>query len=623
MRGETVRLWGSLPRKMGMAWLATLLLFAAAPAQAIDYQSGDFKISWGNTLSYGAAWRLGDPDSRIIGLTNGGTAYSVNGDDGNLNYEKGLFSNAFKLTTELEISYKNVGAFVRGFGFYDYENEDGDRARSPLTDEALERVGSRVELRDAFFWLKFNLGRVPVEFRAGDQVVSWGESTFIQNGINVINPVDVSVLRVPGAELRDALLPVGLVSLSLGLSQNVALEMFYQYAWEETIIDPPGTYFSTSDLAGRGASRVMLGFGSVPDTIPIGPSPTNPIGAVVPHGEDREASDDGQYGVALRWFVPALGGTEFGLYYMNYHSRLPVISAITGTAASPMPPVPPFNGSLNYASSARYFLSDPEDITLYGLSFNSQLGSSGIALQGEYSYRQDVPLQVDDLELLYAALTPLRLINLAVLPPSLKPGYTKLVGVGTLLAGTNQVGAYGWEEEIDGYRRFDTSQLQMTATKAFSTVLGADQFVLVGEAAVGYVHDFPEQAELRLEGPGTYVSGNPIHQQFGVQPHTEPESAFPDELAWGYVLAGRLDYNNAIGAINLSPRFSWAHDVQGLSPGPGGNFIEGRNALTLGLAATYRINWEFDVSYTQYNGANRYNLITDRDFVAANVKFSF
>jgi hypothetical protein len=603
--------------------LAGLLLLAAAPALAVDYQSGKFRISWDNTLSWGAAWRLEDRDTRIIGLTNGGTAYSVNGDDGNLNYDKGLFSNAVKLTSELEVSYKNVGAFVRGFAFYDYENEKGDRARSPLTDEALERVGSRVELRDAFVWFKFNLGQMPVEFRVGDQVVNWGESTFIQNGINAVNPVDVSVLRVPGAELRDALLPVGLGYLSLGLSKNVALQMFYQYRWEETIIDPPGTYFSTTDLAGPGASRVMLGFGSVPDTIPIMPCTVpppltcNPIGAVVQRSSDREASDDGQYGAALRWFAPGLGGTEFGLYYMNYHSRLPVINAVTGTAASAFPP------TFNYASTARYFLSYPEDIKLYGLSFITQLGNTGVALQGEYSYRQDVPLQVDDLELLYAALTPLRLIDPSVLPPPYRPGYTRLKTIGTLLAGTNQLGAYGWEEEIEGYQRFDTSQLQMTGTKVFGGFLGADQFVMVAEAAISFVHDFPEKEELRLEGPGTYTSGNPIHQQYGIQPGTEPAKAFPDDMAWGYVLAGRWDYNNAIGAINLSPRFAWAHDVTGLSPGPGGNFIDGRNSLTLGLAASYRINWEFDVSYTQYNGANRYNLINDRDFIAANVKFSF
>jgi len=609
MRMEQVFGRSCVPRRMALVWLAlVLLLSVAAPARAVDYQSGDFKISWGNTISYGAAWRVAERDKRIIGLTNGGLAYSVNGDDGNLNYDKGLISNAAKLTSEIEVSYKNFGAFVRGFGFYDYENEKGDRARTPLSKGALDRVGSRAELRDAFLWFKFNLGPVSAEIRAGDQVVSWGESTFIQNGINVINPVDVSALRVPGAELRDALLPVGLASLSMGLSQNLSLEMFYQYKWEETIIDPPGTYFSTADFAGLGGSRVMLGFGAAPDWIPIGPMPTNPIGVVVPRAADREASDDGQYGAALRWFVPALGGTEFGLYYINYHSRLPVINATTGTFAGVYP-------GLNYAASSRYFLSYPEDIKLYGLSFNTQLGGSGIALQGEYSYRQDVPLQVDDLELLYASLTPLRLITI--------PAFSRLTQVGGLLAATNQLGAYGWSEEIEGFRRFDTSQVQMTATKAFGGTMGADQAVLVWEGALGYVHDMPDKSVLRLEGPGTYVSGNKIHQVAGVQPNTEPATSFPDQTAWGYVLAGRLDYNNAIGAINLSPRFSFAHDVRGLSPGPGGNFIEGRNALTLGLTGTYRISWEADFSYTRFNGANRYNLLNDRDFVAANVKYSF
>jgi Protein of unknown function (DUF1302) len=73
----------------------------------------------------------------------------------------------------------------------------------------------------------------------------------------------------------------------------------------------------------------------------------------------------------------------------------------------------------------------------------------------------------------------------------------------------------------------------------------------------------------------------------------------------------------------MTPRFSFAQDVSGTSPGPGGNFIEGRKALTVGLGFQYRFNWELDVSFTDFFGAGRYNLINDRDFVAANLKFSF
>ena len=78
-----------------------------------------------------------------------------------------------------------------------------------------------------------------------------------------------------------------------------------------------------------------------------------------------------------------------------------------------------------------------------------------------------------------------------------------------------------------------------------------------------------------------------------------------------------------IGAVNMVPRFSFAQDVSGISPGPGGNFLEDRKALTVGLGFNYQINWEFDLSYTSFFGADRYNLVNDRDFVAANIKYSF
>jgi hypothetical protein len=586
----------------------------AEPAQAAvadaPRPAPEFKWNWDNTVTYGLGFRLGDPDERLIGLAAGGTAYSVNGDDGIQNYEKGIFTNAVKLTSELEWSYRGIGGFVRAFGFYDYENETADRARTELSNAAKERVGSRVELRDAFVYGRFKLGGLPGELRAGYQVINWGESTFIQGGINAINPVDVSALRVPGAELREAYLPIGAVKLSLKPSGSTSLEAFYQFTWEETHPDPVGSYFSTTDLAGAGASKVMLGFGSAPDTIAVGtPIPGNPIGVAVPRVDTVEPSDQGQYGAALRILLDSLGGTEFGLYFLNYHSRLPLIMANTGTAAGLLQ-------SGNYAATASYFLTYPEDIKLFGLSFNTQLGRSGIALQGEVTHRLDVPLQMDDVEILYAALTPLRL-----LPPL--PQLAPLIGLGTLLADNNQVGAYGFSQEIAGYKRFDTTQAQMTLTKAFSRLCGADQVVIVVEGAWGTVHDLPDAEELRLEAAGTYTSGNEIFTTARVQPATEPASAFPTKNAWGYVVAGRLEYNNAIGAVNMVPRFSFSQDVSGVSPGPGGAFIEGRKGLTLGLGFQYRFNWELDLSYTSFFGADRYNLLNDRDFIAANVKFSF
>lgn len=628
-------------RRVALVVLALgLTLVYATPGHAVDLSSGDFTLNLDTTISWGARYRVSDPDLALIGLPSGGTAYSVNGDDGNLNFDTGLVSNTLKATVDLDFAYKNFGVFVRGSGFYDFELEDGDRARTPISEEGLDWAGSRAELLDAFAWVKFRVGNGGGQIRAGSQVLNWGESTFIQGGLSSINTIDVAAIRVPGAELREAFRPNGMVWGSVDLSSAVSFEAFYQYEWNNTVIDPPGTYFSTNDFAGLGGTHVFLAFASFADDgIPPAWADQNidhPFMGVG-HGVNQEADDGGQYGGALRWFADGLGGTEFGFYYVNYHSRLPTINALTGTvegaqaaqaaganaammvyylAGYPPGLSPELDaaaaqaaqaaGTDAYASTASYFLDYAEDITMYGFSWNAQLGTSGIAFQGELSYQQDKPFQVDDVELLFAALSPI------------SPG----------LAATNQVapGGVGFETVIDGFRRLDALQAQFTLTKVFGPILGSDQGVLLLEVAYDHIYDMPSKDVLRFEGPGTYTSGNPLHSLPGGahagKPY-EPASAFPDPDSWGYRLAGKLVYNNAMGAWALTPRFAWQHDVDGVTPGPGGNFIEGRNAITVGLSADYQNKWQVDLSYTQFNGANRYNLINDRDFVGAFVKYSF
>jgi len=628
-------------RKVALVVLAVASLVGfATPGQAVDLSSGDFTLNLDTTLSWGARYRVADRDMRLIGLPSGGSAYSVNGDDGNLNFDTGIVSNSVKATVDLDFAYKNFGIFVRGSGFYDFELEDGDRARTPISEEALEWAGSRAELLDAFAWVKFRLGNGAGQVRVGNQVLNWGESTFIQGGLSSINSVDVAAIRVPGAELREAFRPNGMVWASVDLSSAVSLEGFYQYEWNNTVIDPPGTYFSTNDFAGLGGTHLFLAFANFADDgIPPVWADQNldhPFMSVS-HGVNQEADDGGQYGAALRWFADGLGGTEFGFYYVNYHSRLPIISALTGTVEGAQnaqiaganaalmiyylygvpPGVSPEvdaaaaqaaggAGLDAYAATARYFLVYPEDITMYGFSWNAQLGTSGIAFQGEFSYQQDKPFQVDDIELVFAALSP---INAG-------------------LAAINQVapGGVGFDTVVDGYRLMDAYQAQFTLTKVFGPILGSDQGVLLMEAAYDHISGMPSKDVLRFDGPGTYTSGNPLMSLPGGahagKPY-EPASAFADPDSWGYRLAGKLVYNNALGAWALTPRFAWQQDVDGNTPGPGGNFIEGRKALTVGMSMDYQNQWQFDLSYTNFSGASRYNLINDRDFVGAFVKYSF
>ena len=274
-----------------------------------------------------------------------------------------------------------------------------------LSKAAKNRVGTQSRILDAFVFHNFSIAEREGNVRVGQQVVSWGESTFIQGGINAINPVDVSKLRVAGAELKNAFLPVNMLWTSYNFSDTFSAEFVYLFDFRRTDPDPVGTYFSTNDFAVIGGRYVMLNFGTVPQPV-INPDlydevcrqgnlgasdsglPANLVAAgcsaAFPRSKTRDPKDSGQGGFALRYLAEGLNNTEFGFYALNYHSRVPLISGISVTGQAP--------------NTGSYFTEYPENIHLFGISFNSQLEATGIALQGELSYRPNQPFQVDDVD---------------------------------------------------------------------------------------------------------------------------------------------------------------------------------------------------------------------------------
>ncbi len=734
---------------------------------AVEFENDVIEGNFDTTLSYGASFRTSDAELDTIGIANGGTRYSVNGDDANLNYDTGLFSNVAKGTHDLELGFKqfeDVSLFLRGTYFVDFENIRGD---SPLSDSAQREVGREMELLDAY--ISYDLPTsIPVNIRLGNQVLSWGESTFIQNGINVINPVDVTKFRIPGSELREALRPVPLLSVSLQATDNLTLEGFYQFKQEEMEVDPAGSYFSTKDFVGPGGQYAMIGFGSfgqpdmdswvdnplygllegesarVPTISNPGFNPALPPSAAnapflpshaaaIPRGKSNRASDSGQFGLAARYFAEGLNDTEFGFYFINYHSRLPLVSAMTGRdilseleptinmikggigqidglltqvtgglaqvdgglaqaeaglvqvngaiaqleAANPNSPDlaalktqqativgqkegllaqqtelmanqavlnaerAGYAGQLNglqtqlpqlYVGTARYIFEYPEDIQLYGVSFNTEIGATGISLQGEVSYRRDVPLQVDDVELLLAGLTPAKptLGNIGLIPvvDTNGDGVPDMGNPAWQGRSMTQLGQQDFNSYVRGYREFEVWQPQFTVTKLFGPTLGASQWVIVGEAAATLVPNLPSKDVLRFDGPGTALSGDSLAPAIlasvgHARDHYEPASAFADDSSWGYRLAARIDYLDVFGGVNLSPAIAFAHDVDGNTPLPLGNFHEDRKSVTVGVTATYQNSWQGAIKYTEFFGNEDYNLMYDRDFLQAMIQYSF
>jgi hypothetical protein len=652
------------------AFVLTTLLGVAPAARGFVFDYGDFKGSFDTTISVGGLYRVNNPDPQLVGLANGGLQRSVNADDGDLNYLRGTASFLVKGSHDLLVKYKDTaGLFVRGFYFNDFVNSSGTRARTALSDQADSIVSENAELLDAYVYFKPTLGTMPASLRIGRQVLSWGESTFLPNGINSVNPIDVAKLRTPGSELKEALRPINMVSASLNLTEDLTAEAFYLLSWERTRVDPPGTYFSSNDFVAKGGTKVYLGFGGISDSAGLG---------AISRGADREPGSSGQYGVNLRWLARGLKDTEFAVYYMNYHSRLPMVSARTPTAAVNTAPVvaqvqavagqlgqaqlvpvllangiPPSQLStvlttligaaltnvpvgalpaslqpfypaakgiaatalsdptvtaaktvafLTAAATGNYLIEFPKDIHLYGASFNTSV--NGIAIQGEVSYRPNQPLQIDDVELLFAALSPLN--------PAYGPN--------------NQLGNYAgqYSTYIAGYRRNSVWTGQLTATKAAGGILGAQQSTLIGE--IGFVRaDLPAKGTLRYDGSGTFVAGdlNEMINTGNAASGSDPASAFADRFSWGYQLVGRLDYNNAFAGVNVSPLLAFSHDVSGNTPLPMGNFLHGRKTITIGAEFTFQNAWAFDLRYVNFFGGGRFNLLGDRDYVSCNLKYSF
>ena len=594
-------------RRTLLAACAAVVLTAAGapesrPAAAAELPRNQMGVTgyFDTTVSAGAAMRTRGRDSGLVGTANGGTAYSINGDDGNLNYGKGDFVSAnAKVTHELQLKLNNLGFFGRAFYFYDHAVADTDR--TALSNDAKQYAQRDVELLDAYVTGDFDAGGIPVSIRAGNQVISWGESVFLRNGLNSINPADISKLRVAGAEVRDVLEPIPAINVKTRISDKLSLEGFYQFRWAHTEIEPAGTFFSTNDFASPGGNTAHLGFGvpgaaddrdGAADPRCTAPGQTN-ICSRVPRAGDRDADHQGQFGVALRYFAPELNDTELGLYYARIHSRLPLISVRAGTLSA-------LTASTGYAGSVQYFREFPENIDLMGASFNTEIGASGFALQGEISYRKDQPLQVDDVELLFSALSPL---NAAVF-------------------GQSQTGPLVSGEELAGFRRKDVVQGQVAVTKALGPMIGANQLVFLGEAGFTHVGNMEDKSVLRFEGPGTRTSANPFFTAAGIQPATQ-DGGFADPFSWGYRVVARATYNNAIGPVNLSPQIAFAHDVNGTSPSPIGNFVEDRKTITLSLEASYLHSWRARLSYTNSFSGGDFNLRSDRDFVALTASYSF
>jgi hypothetical protein len=278
---------------------------ASLGARADTFSTEHIKGSFDSTISIGTGIRTRGPDAALISAANSGgpagqlALTSGLGDQGNLNYAGGdAFTTYLKGSHELLLRLPEevtVMARVSWLRDVSASNTTGWSSagtppglRDNLADDARKDLRFKARLLDLWVSKRFDIDGHMLRIRAGNQVVSWGESLFIPGGINVTNAVDIMRLSQPGTQLKEAILPAPIVSAAAGLGNGWNAEAYVQLGWNANYMPPTGSYWSTFNGLGAGYDAYGL--------------------------QESEARNGGQWGLSLRYQPP---GTQLNLVKGN------------------------------------------------------------------------------------------------------------------------------------------------------------------------------------------------------------------------------------------------------------------------------------------------------------------
>ena len=622
-----------------------IMLSSTAYGFQLDFEQGSkWSASLDSTITYGATYRLKSPSVQLT--------QDANQDDSNRSHDKGWVQNSIRILSDFELKYDTddgdrYGLFTRATAYYDHElhSRDSDfpntgngaptlNAWAPyggtifnlkdFNKETIDRAGRGKELLDLFIFAELDpSGDHPITLRVGRQVINWGESAFIQNGISAfMNPADISKAQLPGTEVKEILRPQGAIYGSIALNENLTFQAYYMYEWERNVLPPTGTFLgAVPDILPEDGGEILLinglanalpGIGAPSWLSPgpvIGANPTGPIIALNKRA-DVDADDNGQWGLALNWYAPELNDTEFGFYILNYHNKTPSAYAVQGkgdffawssicsaTAGGPPGSIPdPANGcnipglALEAIDSTVFDSRVIEDIKLYGFSWNTVITPTSTAWSGEIAYHEDAQVQTMPLA------GPFGLIAAAAAPG-------------------NTSGAYAATQN-------DLLIVQTTFNQDMDFVTFADNATAIIE--FGWIHTSGLE-----DGESWLFNGRKDRDSYGYK------SRFT--FVWYDGMSRLFD---VLSGTDLIADINWSHDFEGSAPIAGSGFSDNQKAIGLGLEAIWQNTWSVKLNYTNFFGSTVLSqpdpnstifnalkvddhILGDRDFVSLVVKYRF
>ena len=634
--------------------LAALLVFQAKPALAGSVDVLGVLAEYKVTLTYGVAVRAESPEPALVdgpvdrmqvevnlipslscvqppcigSFGHTGMPITTNFDDGNRDFQRGaLLNNRLSGYGQLLLNFESfglgdIGAVASGAAHYDavfhdpndHDNEEtvnrieldptATRRLGPVNEwnEATTDVnGKRHRLLESYVYGNWYLtDTMGLALRAGKHLAAWGESLFFPGIASAQAPFDATKANVPGAEVKEILLPVNQVSMQLALNESVSLLGYSQFEFKPTEVFPQGDFFSPADLIGPGAT---FGYGSInplhpdqcdkPDVVTNSGAPAPPGTLCLVAGlfqnapeyiytvrtPDAMPSDKDQWGSGVRFQLQS--GASIGAYYLRYNNHNPNVTLNMG-----YPRVGDLGGSpvtteaLGVRVPVSYTVGYAENVEMYATSFSTVLGPFNVA--GEVVRRENVDLAVE-----------------ATIAGVIAP-------VGT---------------------RGRTSTGQVSFLYVTNPHLpGFDELAVVGEVAYTQV----DKVAPRTNEDGICYSGTTDCLDFTQQ----GDQLFYDRNAWAMQILLMPKGRNAFDGwdIGLPMTFSWLAEGTPSTPGVfGALYGEGDLRAGIGITAQFLQNTELTLGYNAFfgdpektirNSTLRANPFVDHDYAAFSIKYN-
>jgi hypothetical protein len=575
-------------RRHALAIALGTLFAAAGSAHAFEIDTGnpDVSMRWDNTVRYNLGVREKAQDPAILG--------NANFDDGDRNFSKGsIVTNRVDLLSEFDLVFnRSYGMRVSAAGWADAAYRSLDNSNTATANTLVNGLpvagelspytkrysrGPSGELLDAFFFTNFEAGDIPLSIKAGQHTVFWGDSLLLGGAVHSVsygqNSLDLQKgFTTPGSEAKELFRPRGAITLQAQPANDLSVAAQWFYNWQAVRIPESGNYLTIQDGLNFGGNSVIVAPNPFYPAVPGTPAMLRAWN-VSQTPPQRFTGSLGDFGLSARWNPEWLGGT-MGFYARNATDILPQImltpGLLTGVPAAKCAAVGgvtlPGNACIvnqnattladlrTYGKFGTYQTAYGNDIHIFGVSLAKEI--AGVSWGAELSYRENMPLQSNLINVLPAALVPL------------SPGAIATTAIPT--HGTPGALGSTYHGLLNGFNVFPRTMFFDTAT-------------LQGELT-WMSWNKVTQNEAVFKGNSSYTGIDKVTKNYA-------GLAFNFTPTWFQVLPG----------VDLSAPLTWSQGVYGNAAVQlGGN--KGNGNWSAGIAADMYQKYKLQLSYNGYFG---------------------